>query len=59
MEMCFGKKNIRPDYGIYEIEIKPPMLVGNYPAYVVFDFKTLDGNTKLNSATFKINITVK
>ena len=52
-------ENIKPDYGIYEIEIKHTISVGVYPAYVVFDFKTLDGNTKLNSATFKINITIK
>lgn len=52
-------ENIKPDYGIYEVDLYSTLSVGEYPAYVVLEFKTLDGNTKLNSATFKINITVK
>lgn len=52
-------ENVKPDYGIYEVELNSTLSVGEYPAYVVLEFKTLDGNTKLNSATFKINITVK
>ena len=58
-QIIWQTENIRPDYGVYEIEINPTVSVGTYPAYVKMDFKTLDGNTKLNSATFKIDITVK
>lgn len=52
-------ENIKPDYGIYEVDLNSTLSVGEYPSYVILEFKTLDGNTKLNSATFKINITVK
>ena len=52
-------ENIRPDYGIYEINLNYVLSKGEYPAYVIFEYKTLDNKTKLNNATFKTKITVK
>ena len=57
-DVLWQAENIRPDYGLYTIDLCSPLKKGEYPACIVARFKTIDGGTKLNSATFKIKIIV-
>lgn len=57
-DVLWQAENIRPDYGLYTIDLCSPLNKGEYPAYIIARFKTIDGSTKLNSATFKIKIIV-
>lgn len=57
-DVLWQAENIRPNYGLYTIDLCSPLKKGEYPACIVARFKTIDGGTKLNSATFKIKIIV-
>lgn len=57
-DVIWQTENIRPDYGLYTINLYSTLKKGEYPACIVARFKTMDGCTKLNSATFKIKIIV-
>lgn len=57
-DLLWQAENIRPDYGLYTIDLCSPLKKGVYPACIVARFKTIDGGTKLNSATFKVKIIV-